>query len=113
VSNQPENPHFAPPFELAGSTRSFRTVEQDTDADLAGAIEVILRYRPGQREDLPEFGTPDASLREVTVDNGVPVEIRQAITAWEPRVDVAIEEGEGADPLIQRVVVNMRSPEDA
>lgn len=82
-----ENPHFAIPFRFLSGHAVEN--EQDSIDDIAACVEAILRTEPGSRLDAPEFGTPDQ-----TFSTGVNVqEVERDIRRWEPRAELAIEEG--------------------
>lgn len=78
--------HLKWPLEL-GPKGSLVTVEQDTNADVANCINVILNYPQGSRLDLPKFGLPG----QIGLPGGPNLnDIRQAVLAFEPRADVNV-----------------------
>jgi len=68
---------------------SFVSAEQDIEQ----AIWIVLSTAPGERQMLPRFGcgihdfvfAPNSAATRGTIANAV----RQALTTWEPRIDVA------------------------
>lgn len=93
-------PHFKYPFQIDGT--KVAEVEQDSMADVAGCVEVILRTPHGHRDYLPEFGTPDPTFT-APFD---PERLRRAVNDWEPRAEVTVEHGRDAfDIGLERVRV--------
>jgi len=82
-----EIPHFALPFRYEGGRPA--VVEQDSIDDIAACVEAILRTRPGQRDEHPEFGTPDLVFRQLPTDLDAFVD---AVEVWEPRARALVEE---------------------
>lgn len=78
------NPQFKIPFQM-DSSGFIREVEQDTDEEILQNAVVVLRYRNGQRLELPEFGIPDQTFLQGGVNMDV---IVGAIQRWEPDVEV-------------------------
>jgi esterase/lipase superfamily enzyme len=78
-------PQFAFPFRVVNGMPA--VVEQDSGTDYYQNAVVVMRYRAGERTAIPEFGIPDPALRENGVDPG---EIIQAVTTWEPDIDVDV-----------------------
>jgi hypothetical protein len=77
--------HLAFPVALAANGKLAK-VQQDTDADVAKCIDVILSYPLGARQGSPGFG-----VRTQAFEQGGPhlSEIREAIIANEPRAEDA------------------------
>lgn len=97
-------PHFRVPFGWSEDGTHVAEVEQDSIADVAGCVEVILRTPRGSREELPEFGTPSPVFTAPFKIDGA----RRAVAEWEPRAQVTIEEGVSALELgLRRVGVNV------
>lgn len=64
-------------------------VEQDSLDEIAGCVETVLRYEPGDFDPNPAFGTPE----QVFLQGGAnPDAVLSAISRWEPRADVAVAE---------------------
>jgi phage baseplate assembly protein W len=80
-------PHFALPFRMVGGRAV--EVEQDSAEDVAACVEAVLRTRPGQRDALPEFGSPDLAFRQLPVD---PDDLVAAVETWESRAQLLAEE---------------------
>lgn len=66
----------------------FATVEQDTPDDVAMCCAAILAYPLGSRVERPDFGVEDQAFHE---QGAGLVEIRQALSAWEPRAHTTVE----------------------
>ena len=93
-------PHFALPFRF----RQGRAVEveQDSIDDVAACVEAVLRTRPGQRDEHPDFGTPDLTFSQRPVSSE---SLAAAVERWEPRVHLLAEE----DPdLVHEAVQRVR-----
>lgn len=93
------NPQFEVPFRVAGG--EVKCVEQDTSVERIQNAIVILRYRPGDREGLPAFGTPDPAFNEGGADLE---QIAARIQRWEP--DLEFDEltqtiGENGENLVE------------
>jgi phage baseplate assembly protein W len=99
-------PHLALPLRLDGS--SFAEVEQDTTDDIAACVEAIVLTRPGDRDEIPDFGTTDAAFGQVDAE-GRPVDAEllvDQIEEWEPRVRVLVDQApERFDETARRVSV--------
>lgn len=83
----PDTPHFALPFRFVNGHAA--EVEQDTVEDIAACVEAVLRTRPGERDELPEFGTPDLTFTQRPVDTDA---LLDAVEEWEPRARLLVEE---------------------
>jgi phage baseplate assembly protein W len=80
-------PHFALPFRFHRGRAV--EVEQDSTDDVAACVEAVLLTRPGERDALPDFGSPDFTFSP----RPVPAEsIAAAVERWEPRVHLLAEE---------------------
>jgi phage baseplate assembly protein W len=83
-----DTPQFSYPFEFRPDGH-VREVEQDSLDEIAMAVEIILRYPLGYREDLPAFGMPDLIFRESTEEiSGL---LLSNIVQWEPRARLLVE----------------------
>ncbi len=78
--------HLALPITVTGSGR-LATVEQDSEADLAQSVALLVDTRPGERRAEPGYGVPDPLFGGVDL-----AEITQAIVTWEDRADVVYAE---------------------
>jgi hypothetical protein len=77
----PERPHLSYPVKLLPSGRLL-TNEQDSDAEVADCIAVVLSWPVGTRQGEPDFGVPGQLFGSGGPDLS---EIRNAVTANEPR----------------------------
>jgi hypothetical protein len=94
-----EVPHFDLPFRFAGGAAVVN--EQDSPDEIVCCVEAILRYRQGQRTDLPEFGIPDVTFTEGEVDEE---ELREIVGEWEERADLYVEpEFDPLDEGLERI----------
>lgn len=59
-------------------------VEQDSPAEVAQSVALLLATRPGERRSVPDYGTDDPTFTGLDVD-----EIHAAIEQWEDRADPA------------------------
>lgn len=84
-----DTPQISYPFEIL-STGLVREVEQDTVDEIAMSVEIILRYPIGSRDELPDFGVPDVTFLEASVD--VSKILASHVARWEDRVPILIEE---------------------
>ena len=78
--------HLALPIAVTGSGR-LAVVEQDSEADLAQSVALLLETRPGERRAEPEYGTPDPLFGGVDV-----AQVTEAILVWEDRADLVFAE---------------------
>jgi len=72
-------PHLAVPFTI-GADGSAATVAQDSPAEIAQCVRVLLSTTVGSRVELPGYG-----VRDVTFTNGDTTGMVQAVAQWEPR----------------------------
>jgi uncharacterized protein len=84
----------------------------DGDASIRQAIMLLLSTTPGERLMRPEYGTYLSRLLFAPNDDttaGLAIHyVRQALTRWEPRVDI-VELDAGADPLLpERLNITLR-----
>lgn len=101
-----QTPRLAYPFRIEGA-RAVQ-VEQGSEEDVAASVEVLMRSRYGDRQDLPSYGTPDLTftmnLGEADLD-----QLREIVNKWEPRAEVEfVIEGEGTKE--QTVEIQVRTP---
>lgn len=97
------SPHFGFPLALTPDGRRLIAREQDSYEDIEDCVEIVLSTQIGERQETPEYGTPDQAFRENGVDL---VRVRAAIDRWEPRVTTALT-AEEIDGVVQRVRVNI------
>lgn len=92
-----ETPQFDLPFRLDSTGRDVVMVEQDSINDVANSVETLLRTPLGWFEENPDYGVIDGTFDEGRVDLG---ELQTAISQWEPRADVAIEDNSGGEDFL-------------
>lgn len=78
--------HWALPIAVTGSGR-LAAVEQDSTADIAQSVALLIDTRPGERRAEPEYGVPDPVFGGVDV-----TDLSEAIVEWEDRADLAYAE---------------------
>jgi len=78
-------PHLELPMRVVGGQYAQR--EQDTDAEVADAIRVLVSFMRGDRIEDPEFGVDDPSFQTQPIDTD---DIYSAIHEYEPRAQVDI-----------------------
>jgi phage baseplate assembly protein W len=82
-------PQLSLPLRIDPATGTYAEVEQDSVDDVAGCVEAVLLTRIGERDELPEFGTPDLAFLELPLDLGALVRL---VEQWEPRAELLVEE---------------------
>lgn len=85
---------FAFPLHIAGGRVA--TVAQDSEADIAQSVALLLTTRPGERRSNPGYGLPDPVFGGVDLD-----EVTDVIAEWEPRADPSLVEQIAAGLLDQ------------
>jgi phage baseplate assembly protein W len=78
---------FAFPLRLAGE--DFIYTEQDTQAEIADCVKVLMLTEIGSRMVLPAYGIPPLFQGQVPV---VTAEVLAAIQRWEPRAYASLSE---------------------
>jgi phage baseplate assembly protein W len=87
-----EVPHLSLPFRFepdALGVLHAAVNEQDSPEDVADCVQAILMCPLGFRLELPDFGLRDQTFNTPGADID---EIQTAISLYEPRADVLIEE---------------------
>lgn len=103
MPDAPIVPHLQVPIRFQNGRAVL--VEQDSPEEIEQCVEAVLRCPLGYRLELPEFGVADHAFEEQPVDTE---DIQAAITTWEPRADVLIEEHPDLlDELIDHVQVSV------
>lgn len=102
----PDPRHFTIPFRFetlrTGRARAAST-EQDTPAEVADCVEVIIRTTAGERAQLPGFGRPD-SLEFGTGVDLARAQLQTAIDESEPRARAVVEgDYDPNDPGVMRL----------
>jgi phage baseplate assembly protein W len=86
--------HFLIPFQY-GATGSAATLEQDTAAEVAQSVRVLLSTPTGTRVEQWDYGIPDVTFRDPRADAAT---ISAAISRWEPRaIGTAVQIDVAAD----------------
>lgn len=98
-------PHLKLPVRLDARTGALETIEQDSLAEVAQSVEVVLATPIGSRLDLPDFGAPDYLFRQLPVDTSTAV---TAVATWEPRALVVFTQrvDDGLSGAIQAAVTS-------
>lgn len=78
--------HLALPIVVTGAGR-LATVEQDSAADVAQSVALLVDTRPGERRAEPGYGVPDPLFGGVDL-----AEVTEAIVEWEDRADLVFAE---------------------
>lgn len=63
------------------------TIDQDSDAEIAQSVALLLDTRPGERRSVPDYGVPDPVFGGVDV-----AAVVEAVSVWEDRADTAFVE---------------------
>lgn len=102
-------PHITLPIEVRAS--AYRTVDQDTTAEVANCVAAIVAYPIGYREEAPDFGIADPTFGSLPLDTSA---IERACEAYEPRAVLRIIEAQSLDPFAANVQieVNVSTSED-
>lgn len=101
MSQNVDIPKLAFPIRR-GVTGRLIVVEQDSDADVAGNVEVVARTTPGERLERLDFGVPDMLLAEVR--EGQAAAVLDAIIDAEPRFAGTVTENPTELDAMMRVV---------
>lgn len=90
-------PHIGLPISVIGD-RTYATVQQDTNDEVACCVAAILGFPLGFREDDPDFGITDPTFATRPIDTE---EIEQAVETYETRAQLRITESavDGRDPF--------------
>lgn len=73
-------PHLALPLRLVGD--HYATRDQDSDAEVADAVQIIVSFERGERVEDPDFGIDDPTFETQPIDTQ---QIEMAIQEYEPR----------------------------
>jgi phage baseplate assembly protein W len=96
-------PHLGFPISLTPDGRRLVIREQDSIEDIEDCVEVVLSTAVGERQEQPDYGTPDQAFRERGVDVG---RLRAAVERWEPRAASVFTEEE-ITGMVQRVTARV------
>jgi len=92
-----DTPQFDLPFTGA-------EVEQDSIEEVTQSVETLLRTPLGMYDENPDYGVVDPTFTEGDVNLQ---DIQVAISTWEDRADVLLEQDTDAlDSLVRRVRIN-------
>lgn len=81
-----EPTHLRYPFQFVDGRAA--EVVQDSDEDVDGCVDVILRTPVDWREELPEFGNPNPTFTSpLNLDR-----MRRSVNEWEPRAESTVDE---------------------
>lgn len=78
--------HIALPIAVTGSGR-LAAVEQDSEADIAQSVALLIDTRPAERRAEPDYGVPDPLFGGIDE-----ADIVEAINTYEDRADLAFAE---------------------
>jgi phage baseplate assembly protein W len=78
-------PHMALPIRL--NNGQYATRQQDTDAEAADCVKVILSFGRGERIEEPDFGIEDPTFQTQPIST---TDIEWAIQEYEPRVQATV-----------------------
>jgi phage baseplate assembly protein W len=110
MSHRLDTPQISLPFEILPNGR-VREVEQDSLDEIAMAVEAILRYPVGYREELPDFGIPDLTFR--TDRQEVSNLLLTYVSRWEPRARILVEQRPTQwDEMVQEYVLTVTTTPD-
>lgn len=103
MSTRIDTPHFNLPFRLGAQGAD--VVEQDTLEDVANCVTAIVSTHIGWRDEVPDFGIPDLSMRKQPIGTS---EINSMIASQEPRAVLIINERPGqSDDLIDLINIGV------
>jgi phage baseplate assembly protein W len=97
-------PHFAWPFQVVDG--AVQTVEQDSAEEIAQCVEAVLNTPVGSRIDAPDYGVPDETFSQLSVDESAAVYL-DAIDAAEPRARVLGEAR--VEEMAKRVAIRVEA----
>lgn len=96
-------PHFALPLRYVNGAPVVN--EQDSLDDVAACVAAILRTRQGERDTLPEFGSPDLTFAQQPLDMDALLDV---VGEQEPRARLAVEADiDDFDTALARVEVDV------
>lgn len=98
-------PHIAIPIAIRDA--AYVSTQQDTNAEVAGCVAVILQFPLGYREEAPEFGITDPTFSDRPIDT---TEIESQVEAYEPRATIEISESpyDPRYPLEATIAIEVR-----
>lgn len=69
------------PLQVAADG-ALAAVEQDSPAEVAQSVALLLSTRPGERRSVPDYGSDDPMFSGLTADD-----VNAAVELWEDRAD--------------------------
>jgi phage baseplate assembly protein W len=69
------------PLQVAADG-ALAAVEQDTPAEVAQSVALLLSTRPGERRSVPDYGSDDPMFSGLTTED-----VYAAVEMWEDRAD--------------------------
>lgn len=96
--------HLAFPIALGADGR-LATLEQDSPAEVAQSVALLLATQPGERAAVPDYGYPSPLGRGVDA-----AEVAELVGEWEDRADPALVEVTLTSITEQRAVVHPSAP---
>jgi phage baseplate assembly protein W len=104
-------PQFDLPFRLGPDGRDIATTPQDEIENVANSVQALRRTPLGFFEENPDYGVTDQTFEEGSLGSS---EFESAISQWEPRADVLIEENPDLyDYLVRQINVEVSARSDA
>lgn len=105
---KPDTPNIDLPIRFDSSTGDLALNEMDSADDFKTKSEVLMRFRVGDRIDLPEFGGPSVLGKRAPLDTS---EIQRAHTQWIPEGNYRFSEsGDPSDPASRRLQIEVDEP---
>jgi phage baseplate assembly protein W len=95
-------PKLRVPLEVSGT--GFRTVEQDSDEEIAACVYALLATPRGSRLEEPDYGIEDPSFEQLPLE-AAETEWLDQISAWEPRA--AVKTSQEIEELVDNIVVEV------
>lgn len=97
--------HLALPIGVAPNG-ALTNLPQDSPAEIAQSVALLISTRPGERRSVPDYGVEDP------LGGGVDaVDLAETIAEWEERADPALVEATAQQAVEQYVVVHPADPD--
>lgn len=92
---------LALPLRVNPASGSMVTLTQDSEAEVAQSLALLLSTRPGERRSVPDYGIPDPVFGGVR-----PQDVVAAAQEWEERADpLVVEQIADGDLTVQHLTV--------
>jgi len=105
---RPLVPNIDLPIRFDASINDLALNEMDTANDFKTKAEVLMRHRPGDRIDIPEFGAPSLVGKPAPLDTS---ELQRSLVQWIPEGNYRVtEHGDVFDPTNRKVVLEVDEP---